>query len=57
MYQKLLKNVHAGIDTGNQEWAVRAYGEANDAWRAHLITHEEFAEIRGDFQEAFPDLL
>jgi hypothetical protein len=49
--------MQAAIDTGNKPGAVDAYGEARDAWMADLISHDEFQEIRSDFQEAFPDIL
>src|SRR5690554_62629 len=52
MFKQLSNNMQAAIDTGNTEWAVGTYGEAKDAWLAKAITHDEFAEIRADFQEA-----
>jgi len=57
MYQKLSDNMQVCIDTDNKQGAIDAYSEARDAWMAEAITHEEFAEIRGDFAEAFPDIL
>lgn len=57
MYKELSNNMQAAIDTDNKEAALGAVLEAGDAFNADAITLEEYSSIRGDFTEAYPDLI
>lgn len=57
MYHQLSNNMQAAIDTDNKEAALGAVLEAGDAFNADAITLEEYSSIRGDFTEAYPDLI
>jgi len=55
-YYELSDQLSAAIDTGNTGAAVSALGSAHLAYVVRLISTDQYAELRADFSEAYPDI-
>lgn len=54
-YKRLCKDLHAAIDTGNEDAARETLQDVMDANQHRTISPYELADLVADFHLAFPD--
>lgn len=55
-YYELSDLLSAATETGNLDAAVRALESAHLAYQCRIISADQYAELRADFSEAYPDI-
>lgn len=55
-YYELSDHLSAATETGNVDAAVSTLESAHLAYQCRIISTDQYAELRADFSEAYPDI-